>query len=190
MTDPIEISNPELATIAVHNLGGAVNPVDLEDLAIELFSLAPKRFCWKKYKERIDLRIVLYSVNDAIKTNIGFIKGNSKFGYMLTESGLQWIEDKSKNGTTGNSVRRLSNIDLAEREKIRLRKTNAYQKFIGGKSDLISQIDFIEFTRVNDYFPSQIKEQRFIRIQNIVNNDVSLQETWEILKQRFIQGRK
>ena len=111
-----EISNPELVTVALYNLGGEVNPVDLEDIAIEVFNLAPKRFCWKKYKDRIDLRIVLYSVNDAIKNDIGYIKGSSKHGYMLTNLGLSWVTEENISEIEAQTSRQKSTIDIIHKE--------------------------------------------------------------------------
>ena len=55
-----ELSNPEILTLVVYLLGGTTVPVDLEDAAIEAFKLAPKKFSWIKYDDRIDLRIVHY----------------------------------------------------------------------------------------------------------------------------------
>jgi hypothetical protein len=181
-----ELSNPEIVTIAVNNLGGAVNPIELEDVAIEAFDLAPRRFSWKKYQDRIDLRIVLYSVNDAIKPDVGYLKGNSKHGYMLTEAGLEWIAKIEDSKVFTKSARKFSASDLMEKEKLRLQRTSAFHKYLQGDFDRISVIDFREFTRVNDYFPKHMREQRFAKIQNVADNDQDLAQVWEFLKKKFL----
>lgn len=181
-----ELSNPEIVTVAVYNLGGSVNPVELEDVAIEAFNLASKRFSWKKYKDRIDLRIVLYSVNDAIKPDVGYLKGNSRHGYMLTEAGLKWIANTEDHKVFTKSSRKFSASDLTEKEKLRLQRTNAYEKYLKGDLDRITIIDFREFTRVNDYFPKHMREQRFAKIQNATDEDENLTKVWDFLKKKFM----
>jgi len=183
-----ELSNPELVTFAVYNLGGSISPVDLEDVAINVYNLAPKRFSWKKYEDKIDLRIVLYSVNDAIKPNVGFLKGNSKHGYMLTKIGMSWISKIENREIFTKSSRKLSSFDLLDKEKERLLRTTAYRKFLVGESDHISIIDFREFTRVNDNFPEHLRNQRFTKIQNITDSDETLSKIWGFLKNKFIGG--
>jgi len=181
-----ELSNPELVTIAVYNLGGSITAVDLEDVAINVFNLAPKRFSWKKYENKIDLRIVLYSVNDAIKPDVGFLKGNSKHGYMLTETGLKWIAKIENHQIFTKSSRKLSTNDLVDKEKDRLQRTLAYKKFTIGDTDHISIIDFREFTRVNDNFPKHLRDQRYAKIQNITDEDETLSKIWNFLKNKFV----
>jgi len=180
-----ELNNPQLVTIALYNLGGSVNPVDLEDIAIEAYKLAPTRFSWKKYADRIDLRIVLYSLNDAIKSDTGYVSGSSKHGYMVTEAGLQWLEQQNDSNVSTSTSRKLSTADLVTRERLRLERTNAYLKFINNVQDQITIIDFREFTRVNDYFPKHLKEQRYAKLENVVRDDERLRNTWEFLKKKF-----
>ena len=180
-----DLSNPQLVTIALHNLGGSVNPIDLEDVAIEAYKLAPTRFSWKKYADRIDLRIVLYSLNDAIKSDIGFVSGNSKHGYMITEAGLEWVSQHDDAGVSTTSSRKLSAADLVSKEKLRLERTKAYLKYLNNKTDQINIIDFREFTRVNDYFPQHLREQRYAKIENAVRGDQQLMRTWKFLKKKF-----
>jgi len=183
-----ELSNPEIVSLAVYRLGGAINSVDLEDIAIEAFKLTPKRFSWKKFEDRIDLRIVLYSVNDAIKSDNGYIKGNSKYGYMLTEAGLKRVEEIENQKIFINSSRKYSSKDLENKEKIRLQRTNAYKKFINGIQDQINIMDFREFTRVNDYFPQHVKEQRFAKIQNLAEEDKAIGKVLEFLIDKFVRS--
>jgi len=180
-----ELSNTDIVTIGVYTLGGSINPIDLEDLAIEVFNLAAKRFSWKKYKERIDLRIVLYSVNDAIKSDVGYLKGNSKFGYMLTEKGLKWIASLGNIEILTKSSRKHSTSDIVEKEKDRLQRSSAYKKYVDGEKELINIIDFREFTRVNDYFPKQIMKQKFAKIKNVTDEDEILSKVWEYLLTKF-----
>ena len=180
-----ELSNPEILTLVVYLLGGTTVPVDLEDAAIEAFKLAPKKFSWIKYDDRIDLRIVHYSLQNACKPNMKYLKGSSRHGYMLTQTGLNWAKqfDEKKQLTT--TSRKMSPSDLILKERIRLENTRAYQKFIAGEKDKITIMEFREFTRGNDYFPKHIKDQRYEKIENTVRENDDLKKTWEFLKKKF-----
>lgn len=180
-----ELSNVEILTLVIYQLGGSVNPVDLEDAAIEAFALAPKKFSWIKYEDQIDLRIVQYAIRDACKPDVKYLKGTSKQGYMLTQGGLNWAKQYDEKRQLTTTSRRMSPSNLILREEMRLEKTQAYQKFISGEQDKITMMDFREFTRVNDYFPKYIKDQRYEKIENTVREVDDLKKTWEFLKKKF-----
>lgn len=180
-----ELSNPEILTLAVYLRGGAVAPVDLEDAALEAFALAPKKFSWRKYEDQIDLRIVQYALQDAAKPNMKYLKGESKHGYMLTQLGLKWAEKFDDEKQVSTTSRKLSPSDLALKEQVRLRGTNAYKKFKDGDKEKITIMDFREFTRVNDYFPEHIRKQRYAKIDNAVKDDTDLKSVWNFIKTSF-----
>jgi len=180
-----ELSNPEILTLAVYLLGGTTSPVDLENAAIEAFKIAPKKFSWINYEDRIDLRIVQYALQDAAKSKTHYLKGSSKYGYMLTQTGLNWARQFNEKKQITTTSRKMSPSDLILKEKIRLKSTRAYQKFIASEKEKITIMEFREFTRVNDYFPKQIKDQRYEKIENTVREDDNLKKTWEFLKKKF-----
>ena len=70
------------------------------------------------------------------------------------------------------------------KEKLRLERTKAYLKYMRIRQN-INEIDFREFTRVNDYFPHHLREQRYAKIENAVRGDEQLMKTWEFLKKKF-----
>ncbi len=180
-----KLSNAEILTLVVYLLDGTVTPVDLEDAAIEAFKLAPKKFSWIKYEDRIDLRIVQYAIRDACKSNMRYLKGNSKHGYMLTQTGLEWAKMVAEKDQSTSASRKSSPSDLIDKEKLRLHKTRAFEKFSNGEREKITIIDFREFARVNDYFPEHIRKQRYDKIENVVRDDDELKNVWNFLRARF-----
>jgi hypothetical protein len=180
-----ELSNPEILTLVVYLLDGNIAPVDLEDAAIEAFKIAPKKFSWIKYEDRIDLRIVEYSIRGACRPNMKFLKGSNKHGYMLTQVGLEWAEKFAEKEHLTTSSRKLSPSDLALKEQMRLKNTIAYKKFKSNDKENINMMDFREFTRVNDYFPEHIRKQRYAKIDNVVKDDVDLKSIWNFIKTKF-----
>jgi hypothetical protein len=182
-----ELSNVEILTLVIYWLGGAVTSVDLEDAAVEAFNLAPKKFSWIKYADQIDLRIVQYAIRDACKSDINYLKGTSKHGYMLTELGFEWAKKFDEKKQLSTASRKMSPSDLIDKEIMRLQATRAYQRFIAGDKDKITIMDFREFTRVNDYFPEHIRKQRYSKIDNAVKDDADLKKVWNFIKKKFAE---
>ena len=88
-----EFSKLELVTIAVAVLDGDKAYVDREDVALKVNDIAPGRFNWRKYPDRIDLDAVGSALRDAKKTQNGeLLVGNNSTGWMLSPAGLKWIK--------------------------------------------------------------------------------------------------
>lgn len=185
-----ELNNSEIVTIAVAALGGAAQPVDLEDVAIKAYELAPGNFSWKKYKDKIDLGIVRFSLQDACrKMDPPLLKGTVKRGYMLTQAGSELINSTAIQKMTSalkDTPRKQSAEAKLVAERKRLENSQAYHKFIIDRSQDITKIDFQEFTRVNDYFPAHLREQRFEMITNATKGDPNLEKLWIFLKDNFL----
>ena len=177
MTEGIQLGNPYIIAIAISRLGGDLRPIDLEDLAISAFEIAPTRFCWKKYPDRIDLRIVHYALQSATRLTPPIVHGDMKKGYMLTTEGKEWVEQNNQVELSelDASFRKHSQQDKKVQELTRMRNSTAYEKWQQDDKETISLRDFQEFTRVNEYFPSVLKEQRFLRLSNITTGEEDLE---------------
>jgi hypothetical protein len=186
-----DLSNPELVTIAVALLGGDIEYVDREDIAIEVSGIAPGRFNWRRYPERIDLDAVGVALRDAKKPkNGGLLVGSNARGWMLSPAGLKWVRatDLSAFQDAQSVQHRKGSISASqESECRRLRTTRAYALFIDGKSEAITLQDFYEFARVNEYFQNKARQRRYAVIDNAVVDDESLSGLWDLLKERFTE---
>ena len=116
-----------------------------------------------------------------------FLKGESKHGYMLTQTGLEWAEKFDEKKQLSTTSRKLSPSDLILKERTRLKSTRAYEKFRDGDKEKITIMDFREFTRVNDYFPEHIRKQRYSKIDNAVKDDAELKNVWSFIKTIFAE---
>jgi len=185
--DLIQLGNPHIVTIAAAKLGSLREPIDIEDIAIEAFDIAPTRFCWKKCPDRIDLRTIYDSLKDATRLDPPLLKGGARRGYMLTPEGKAWIEqiDDLDRTHIAESIRRFSQHEWFEVERIRLKRTEAYKKWNLSQKEGISLRDFQEFARVNDYFPEHLRQQRFLRLKNVVHDDEDLDALLEYLLSEF-----
>jgi len=186
-----DLSNPELVTIAVAILDGDVEYVGREDIAITVNDIAPGRFNWRKYPERIDLNAVGTALRDAKKPKNGaLLVGDNARGWMLSPAGLKRI--RALDIGTGQDVpsikyRKDSISANQEAECARLRSTQAYRLFVAGESEAIALRDFYQFARVNEYFQSKARQRRYAVIDNAVVDDETLSELWGLLKKRFVE---
>ncbi len=189
-----EFSKPQLVTIAVALLGGDTRHVDREDIAIKVNDIAPGRFNWRKYPERIDLDIVGTALRHAKKPqNGGLIVGNNTKGWMLSPTGLRWINTVDLDAVHNEGpvkYRKTSISANQELERNRLFGTKAYNLFVEGKSKEISAHDFYEFARVNEYFQPKTRQRRYALIENAVSDDNTLSKLWDLLQTKFSKETK
>jgi hypothetical protein len=184
-----QISNYELVTIAVMLVGGDQDYADTEDVAIKADELAPGRFGWRKYSDRIDLDSVRVALRDAKKPkNGGLLIGNNVDGWMLSPAGLRWSQLLDLEQTQTQQPIRYRRDSIAanlESERVRLRHSKAYELFLQGRNDVVSKQDFYEFARINEYFGEKARQRRFVMVSNAVAGDRELSDLWTTLKVRF-----
>lgn len=185
------LTNPELVTIAVALLDGDTELVDREDIAVKVNEIAPGRFSWRKFPERIDLSLVAVALRDAKKAAKGaLLVGNNATGWMLSPAGVRWFRGVNINDFLDASLarqRRASITANQQAECIRLRRTRAYLLYAACKSEAISVQDFHEFARLNEYFQAKARQRRYALLDNAVADDEALCALWNLMKGRFAQ---
>jgi len=190
MTDMVSFSNYQIVTIAIALLGGDVEHIDREDIAIKANGIAPGKFSWRKYPNRIDLGSVGDALRDAKKAkNDELIAGNNSRGWMLSPNGFRWMSSLSKGeNEISIQLKEKSSMALSSQhvERERLYRTTAYALLTDGREDEITQHDFFQFVRVNEYFKSKARERRYTIITNAVYSDEVLSALWAYLKERFL----
>jgi hypothetical protein len=188
-----ELSNSQIVAIGVARLGGDVRAVDTEDVAMEIFKLAPKRFSWKKYPDIPDLHTARVALADAQRVDPPLLVGGIKDGWMLSPEGVKWITSLLDGEGEGialddtEKAKRGSVYALKEAEKARLRRTSAFLRFHSNNVDDISLTDFYEFVRINEYFPLRKRRERLAAIENVVLDEPKLEAVWRFLKIKFSQ---
>lgn len=184
------LSNIQLVTIALGNLGGHEKQIDTEDIAIHVDELAPGKFSWRKYPQHIDLQVVNQSLQDARRErNGGLVLGNSARGWTLSQAGMEWIKNTNiaDNRSLADlvSFRRGSLLLSQELEIRRLLDTNAFALFCEGKTVKLTRNDFFNFAKINEYFPQKARQRRFTFIESTISENEQLQGLWQFLKNRF-----
>lgn len=180
-----ELTNPQLVTLGTARLGGGTRAIDTEDIAIEAYKIAPKRFCWRKHPDRIEIATVRFALSDATRADPPLLVGNNKDGWMLSPDGLKWASNLPSDLEGEERAKQGSLPAFQEAERGRLHRTVAFAKFQSGNRKTVSLMDFYEFVRINEYFSERKRRERFAAIENAVLEDSELQPVWQFLKRKF-----
>jgi hypothetical protein len=96
-------SNSELFVWALYLLGGAEHDVDVEDIYLKCFEIAPARLGWRTKPEIPDYKKTSKALQ-SVEAETEFIHKTHQYARRLTASGLNWVNsnlDKLKS-TYGN----------------------------------------------------------------------------------------
>ena len=185
------VTNIELLSIAIHRIGRGIDPVDIEDLAIKAFELAPERFCWRNHTEMIDLRTVHNALTDEKKAESALIAGDSRRGYRLTSAGAEYCIEKTEpslDTARMGAGRRSTNSSKKRKEQARLRATQSYQKIQNEKIGELNRRDFEEFFRVDEYFTIEMRQNRMRKVALAAAGDRRLEMVVRALAELFEKG--
>jgi len=184
------MNNSEVVTIALYLLNGASIFCEIEDVAIQAFEIAPERFSWRKYKDRIDLRAIQDALKGA-KNDYYLVTGSIKKGYILTKKGVDFCERiQDSNLSKHIQFRKNSMEEKFASEKLKMKTSIAYTKYYEKKYNNISLIDFYKFCKINEYFDADSREKKYNQIENIIYDDKDLVKLWTYLKRKFVEGKR
>jgi hypothetical protein len=134
----LQISKPELVTLAVGELDGARNPVDTEDVAVRAHGLAPTAFAWRRYPTFVNLELVRVALVDASRPKSGqTVQGRGRGGWLLTDAGVTWYKANRDRllsalgapSSGGGATVKQPESAHRERERIRVKGTVAWKKW-------------------------------------------------------------
>jgi len=170
-----KIKNFELVTLALYSCGGYTKFIGTEDVAIQSDKMDNQRFRWKKYKEFIDRGLIFDCLNSARTRKLGaYVKGNDERGWILTASGLSFCETAKDFNLNSFKKKRISKIEKSYilREELRIKSTEAYDKFCQNKKDQILKEDIKNLYKIDDYTTKEDLEIRTINLlENFKDND-------------------
>jgi hypothetical protein len=193
------LANHEIVTIAVFLLGGDRKSVDTEDAAIKAHELAPGRFSWVKYTDKIDREAVRKRLWDAKKPEHGgYLIGSDRKGWMLTAKGLEFAKAQLPHMKTASLSRTRMTAQEANwvrRERARLLMSEAFAKYTTRGAGSISTSEAERLLRLGDYVVGDARQQRLTRILNLFGDDPELGPflrhlTEALVPQRMTNGTK
>ena len=92
-----EIANWEVFLWSLYQLGGSSKFVDIEDVSLECFRIAPARFGWRTRTDLPDYKKCAKALQEAeVRRPRMLVKTHDSFGRQLTAEGQRWVEANSK----------------------------------------------------------------------------------------------
>jgi hypothetical protein len=109
MTPVDDVANWEIVVWALSQLDGAHQMIDVEEVFLRCFELAPLRFSWRTREDLPDLKKCSKSLQEAeARQPALLIKTGDRFGRGLTVAGQEWaaanLSRLQKQFATGRSV--------------------------------------------------------------------------------------
>jgi hypothetical protein len=171
------ISKPDLVALAVSELGGAHDAIDTEDIAVRAHELSPVAFAWRRYPEHINLELVRVALVGA--TRNGLVAGRGRGGWVLTDAGERWAKSNREQllatlgGASGaeRPVRRTEDLHT-ERERVRVGRTEAHQKWSGGLA--VTAAEARAVFRVDQYTTETTRLTKIRSLRDLFHDDPDL----------------
>ncbi len=186
-----DVTNVEVLTYVVADLGGLESPVHLEQVAVKAFELMPGAFRWDldDYSTYIDKDKVRASLTDAEKLGHGQLVrsvGVKKQGlskktdlWRLTPAGSEWV------ATNGGRVAEELAVPVpvlkkgrAKEVRRRLQSSELYRRFAEEGEVSYSPYDFADLLECSPDASNQVVVDRFASLQGQVRMlaDAELEE--------------
>ena len=146
------LGNRDLVVYALYQLGGGEHKIDMEDVALECFRIAPERFSWKKHPEFPSIKPAEDSLYDASRPKNGsLVRGRARDGWwMLTPAGVDHAKALLPRLTQRAIGELRSSSDRQEMQKYfrELEAHPAFRKYTAdGSCDAVKPYEFTEFLK-------------------------------------------
>jgi hypothetical protein len=140
-------NNQDAFIWSLHLLGGSDRQIDVEDLFLKCFEIAPARLGWRTRPELPDYKKISKALQSVeAKTHCGLVQKIDQYHRRLTIAGVNWVlgnEVILKKVYGGEKAVTASNNSTFERKRTRLRKHSAWST---DEPDLTSLADALECT--------------------------------------------
>jgi len=145
------LSNQDVFVWALHLLGGSDHPVDVEDIYLKCFELAPARLGWRTRPDLPDYKKTSKALQAVeAKTHVGLIVRVDQYNRRLSAAGRDWIQANSdvliQRYSSANSV---AATTRSPHERLR-RRIRASHIFTESNLDLASIAEILECSPASD----------------------------------------
>ena len=135
-TDPpsSEPNNQDVFVWALYILGGADRDIDVEEIYLKCFELAPARLGWRTHPEIPDYKKTSKALQSIeASTHVGLLHRPHKYSRRLTHEGIKWVEAYKvilEKNYSKAIVQASKATNLHERKHQDLKKSDAWAKFL------------------------------------------------------------
>lgn len=184
-TADTDLTNEQVALVALLLLAGDLEQVDTEDVAIRADALSPDRFRWRKYREHVDLGLVRNGLQDARKRDL--VRGGAIAGWTLTEEGIREAKALLSKVEGAAARPRLTSQQRAwmSREKSRLLAEEAFRTLHASGMAAVSDRAILRFFRIDEYVTGDARQEKVDRLVRAFEDDDELSGAVKQLAERI-----
>ena len=159
----------DYALLALHRLGGSSHDVDIEDIALEAFRLAPSLFCWRRHPNYPSIEAVRLSFKTLERVHrIRYTVSPKGHERMLTVEGIKRAQEvaglldrRGDAPSPGDALRRPIHRDLA-----RILAHPAYASWQAKGASGLDRLDLGDLIRVVSGSPASAYTDALLRAQS------------------------
>lgn len=184
-----EASNTDVFIWALYLLGGAHKSVDVEEIYLKTFEIAPLRFGWRTRPDIPNFKKTAKALQEIeAKSHYGLLQKLGANNRRLTEAGLKWIEDYKplfeSLYASSKPVAPASNSGIAKSLR-ELKATEAWSQFVSKENIRLSSL--AKAFKLSVSSPETIWADRFADLNNLakVANDDKILEFLAAAKTTF-----
>ena len=190
-----EANNQDVFVWALYLLGGADKDVDVEDIYLKCFELAPARLGWRTHPEIPDYKKTSKALQSIeATTHVGLLHRPHKYSRRLTLEGIKWVEAYrailEKNYSKA-LVQASKATNQHERKRHELKKSDAWAKFLVDPAT-VEISDAAAALQCSAASPMSIWSGRVndLRRTGDLLSDESILDFADFIESQFISGRK
>ena len=184
-----EANNTDVFIWALYLLGGAERSVDVEEIYLKTFEIAPLRFGWRTRPDIPNFKKTAKALQEIeAKSHYGLLQKLGANNRRLTSEGLQWVEDYKplfeQLYSSKKAVAPAATSALAK--KIRdLKSTEAWNQFVSQENMRLASL--AKALRLSVSSPDTIWSDRFADLNNLaaLANDELIFEFLALAKTTF-----
>lgn len=191
----MEANNQDVFVWALYILGGADRDVDVEDIYLKCFELAPARLGWRTQPHIPDYKKTSKALQSVeATTHVGLIHRPHQYSRRLSIEGIRWVETYKEileKVYSGQIVAAPINTSVHERLRQTIKQSSAWHIYRSGETNLdISDIAALlrcSATSPQDTWKSRILD---LRRASEVLTDKELGDFASVVEKRVIKEKK
>jgi len=190
-----EANNQDVFVWALYLLGGADKDVDVEEIYLKCFELAPARLGWRTHPEIPDYKKTAKALQSIeATTHVGLLHRPHKYSRRLTLEGIKWVESYrailEKNYSKA-IVQASKTTNQHERRRHELKRSDAWAKFLIDPAT-VEISDAAAALQCSAASPLSVWSGRVndLRRTGDLLSDESILNFADFIEAQFISGRK
>jgi hypothetical protein len=190
-----EANNQDVFVWALYLLGGADKDVDVEEIYLKCFELAPARLGWRTHPEIPDYKKTSKALQSIeATTHVGLLHRPHKYSRRLTLEGIKWVEaykEILEKNYSKAIVLASKTTNQHERKRHELKKSDAWAKFLMDPST-VEISDAAAALQCSAASPMSVWSGRVndLRRTGDLLSDDSILNFADFVEAQFISGRK